>query len=110
MLTLNWFLGSLEIDSVVRSLRAALDYIDSPYAQECIARRDAEIAVLTALRELLRTEHEAGVVAGLTEPDGARAEELMCSLVVINEKIEDAERERRQMISGKPCSSRSVLG
>ena len=98
-----------ELAELIRSLRTALDYIDSPYAQECIARRDAQIAVLSELRALLRAQHAAEVEVGAW-PDGADAEELACSLMVINEKIEDAKCERQQMISGKPCSSRSVLG
>ena len=99
-----------ELDEVIRSLRKALDYIDSPYAQECIARRDAQIAVLSELRALLRTQHAAEVGAGLCDPEGAWAEQVKCRLAVISQKIEDAKCERQQIISGKPCSPRSVLG
>ena len=99
-----------ELAELICSLRKALDYIDSPYAQECIARRDAQIAVLTELRALLRAQHAAEVEVGLRGPDGADAEGLACSLIVINKKIEDAKCERQQMISGKPCKAKSVLG
>ena len=100
-----------DVDYIMRSLRTALDYIDSPYAHECIARRDAQIAVLDALGALLRTQHaaEVEVGTGLCDPEGA-AEQLKCRLAVISQKIEDAKCERQQMISGKPCSPRSVLG